>query len=935
MIANSIREVPVRKKMLYIRRSGLKSNYGFEPIFRLFFRQSSMLMNRTILSRIVIVIAALCSMSTITRTAFSQRLISYQGIITQSSIPLNGSHTLTFSIYPRAVGGTPIYTETQTITFKSDGEFDALIGQVTPLPILPSLDRKIDHYYLGVSVDGSPELSPRSPFSDVPQAFYADTAGFAHKSAIAIIADTAAYARATDLSSIPVTSVNGITHPATLVGKGSTVVTTAGDTITVFSTGIQEIQNADGTVNIQTILNSNGTTAILGINDASITNRVLAAAAVGTTNLMDSSVTNRKLSSGSVTIDKVSSTGTVAGRVLTSNGLGQATWQTVTAQSLQLPYSGTDNSSVSLFSISNLGTGPAISASGATGISSTTSSANGIAVLGTTSDGGAGTISNSGIEGSSLSGHGASGLTATGDGIYGSASTTGVAVHGVTTANATTARAGLFENLGTTTSGNVLESRALGTGDAGYFQINNATSTANGAVEGTTNGLGSAGSFSITNSSSNASTVAATTSGIGNAGSFQITNSTSAAPALLASTSTTASGATAIYGWSSNASGTSTGVLGQSEGVGSSAVIGLSNNTSGSGVGVFGRSRGTTGIGILGQTDGTTGGSIGIRGFTSNTTTSSGTFVGVQGDCNTPSANGYGVFGQILNAGPGRGVFGQTGGSGFGVYGINTSVTAGSGTGVYGQGAFGLQGATTFNGGFGAFGTASGGTGYGVFGTTGSTAGTGTGVYAQMGGTSPTVIGSSNALIANYAGSTASSTTSNNIAIFTFGSTREFRFANNGQAFTVTGGAWNSGGADLAEAFDVVGTKSTYEPGDVLVLSASAVYHLDKCSVPYCNRVAGVYATAPGVVLGFDGVNGDSAMLSAKVPMGVIGVLPTKVCGENGAIAIGDLLVTSSTPGCAMKGDEDKLRFGNILGKAMEPFNGKGTRVIKVLVGKY
>jgi len=36
-----------------------------------------------------------------------------------------------------------------------------------------------------------------------------------------------------------------------------------------------------------------------------------------------------------------------------------------------------------------------------------------------------------------------------------------------------------------------------------------------------------------------------------------------------------------------------------------------------------------------------------------------------------------------------------------------------------------------------------------------------------------------------------------------------------------------------------------------------------------------------------------------------------------------------------MKGDEDKLHFGNILGKAMEPFNGNGTKVIKVLVGKY
>jgi hypothetical protein len=77
------------------------------------------------------------------------------------------------------------------------------------------------------------------------------------------------------------------------------------------------------------------------------------------------------------------------------------------------------------------------------------------------------------------------------------------------------------------------------------------------------------------------------------------------------------------------------------------------------------------------------------------------------------------------------------------------------------------------------------------------------------------------------------------------------------------------------------------------------------------------------------------ANINDHVPMGVIGIIPTKVSGENGPIAVGDLLVTSATPGHAMKGDPDKLHFGNVLGKAMEPFNGNGTGMIKVLVGKY
>jgi hypothetical protein len=43
--------------------------------------------------------------------------------------------------------------------------------------------------------------------------------------------------------------------------------------------------------------------------------------------------------------------------------------------------------------------------------------------------------------------------------------------------------------------------------------------------------------------------------------------------------------------------------------------------------------------------------------------------------------------------------------------------------------------------------------------------------------------------------------------------------------------------------------------------------------------------------------------LSCYVPMGVVGVIPTKVCDEGGAIKRGDLLVTASKTGYAMKAD--------------------------------
>jgi hypothetical protein len=60
-----------------------------------------------------------------------------------------------------------------------------------------------------------------------------------------------------------------------------------------------------------------------------------------------------------------------------------------------------------------------------------------------------------------------------------------------------------------------------------------------------------------------------------------------------------------------------------------------------------------------------------------------------------------------------------------------------------------------------------------------------------------------------------------------------------------------------------------------------------------------------------------------------VGIVPCKVSAENGPISPGDLLVTSSTPGHAMR-DADPA-VGTVLGKALEEMPS-GTGVIKVLV---
>lgn len=155
------------------------------------------------------------------------------------------------------------------------------------------------------------------------------------------------------------------------------------------------------------------------------------------------------------------------------------------------------------------------------------------------------------------------------------------------------------------------------------------------------------------------------------------------------------------------------------------------------------------------------------------------------------------------------------------------------------------------------------------------------------------------------------------IAVFRQDSVNKARIDQTGKGF-FNGGTQNSG-ADVAEAFAVVGKPSAYEPGDVLVIAPQHTRTVEKSSVPYATNVLGVHAAKPGVLLTERYSDAD---LSDLVPMGVVGVLLTKVTNEGGPIRAGDLLVTSSTLGHAMKADRAKLGFGMVLGKALESFNG-------------
>lgn len=134
-------------------------------------------------------------------------------------------------------------------------------------------------------------------------------------------------------------------------------------------------------------------------------------------------------------------------------------------------------------------------------------------------------------------------------------------------------------------------------------------------------------------------------------------------------------------------------------------------------------------------------------------------------------------------------------------------------------------------------------------------------------------------------------------------------------------------GGDYAEAVETAGSKAAYEPGDVLVISGNNDKDVQKSHEPYSVMVAGIYATKPGVV----GKRESLSKVSDDIPMAMVGIVPTKVTAENGPIRRGDLLVTSSQPGFAMKGTNRRKMLGAVIGKAMGTLDA-GTGTIEVLV---
>ncbi len=135
------------------------------------------------------------------------------------------------------------------------------------------------------------------------------------------------------------------------------------------------------------------------------------------------------------------------------------------------------------------------------------------------------------------------------------------------------------------------------------------------------------------------------------------------------------------------------------------------------------------------------------------------------------------------------------------------------------------------------------------------------------------------------------------------------------------GGSINASGADYAEYF-YQETPGSLQKGDLVCLSSNG--KAEKCNED--GKLIGVVSTNPGYVGNdlYDPNNPDNTIL-----VGLVGQISTSISTENGPIAIGDFLSMSpANPGVAVKA----TRAGEIIGKALESYNGSGIGKISTFV---
>jgi hypothetical protein len=123
---------------------------------------------------------------------------------------------------------------------------------------------------------------------------------------------------------------------------------------------------------------------------------------------------------------------------------------------------------------------------------------------------------------------------------------------------------------------------------------------------------------------------------------------------------------------------------------------------------------------------------------------------------------------------------------------------------------------------------------------------------------------------------------------------------------------------DIAELIDV----EAADICDVVVISKEKDLAVTRSTTKFDTKVAGVISEAPKIVMGHD---------TEQKPLALAGIVKCNVTTENGPVKRGDMLVSSSLPGYAMRASADEVSPGMVVGSALDSLDeGKGKIYILV-----
>jgi len=125
------------------------------------------------------------------------RTLSFQGKVVEGGTPVDGTRNLTFKMYNVETGGTAFWEETHVGVDVTGGLFNVILGEITTFESIGV--EFLDQYWVGVSVGGGAELTPRYKLTASPYA----------------MADGHWYQDGTNLYSVPTGNVGiGVTSPS-------------------------------------------------------------------------------------------------------------------------------------------------------------------------------------------------------------------------------------------------------------------------------------------------------------------------------------------------------------------------------------------------------------------------------------------------------------------------------------------------------------------------------------------------------------------------------------------------------------------------------------------------------------------------------------------------------------------------------------------------